>query len=791
MKNTSLDPRRKGAEHDVAGAKSLDAPLIKSDAGFGTLLDQAPASLFLCDEDGRIVDASRVAWQTYGYSQEQLLGMNFEDIDPTFIQRVKADAFAGDLEKKQPIDLEARHRRKDGSVFPVRTSVSWVVSEGKRHLFILALDMTESQKDQDRLRDSENLFRTVFEQAAVGIARVSLDFRIEGANDAYCGMLGYREEELIGKHLKDITHSEVLEENLLKQTRLKNAEIDHYRMEKRFIHKDGSTIVGILDANLVRDSHGVPVYFIGSVVDITDRKLAEKALKKSEKELKNTLDATTDGIWTWDILTGRLFFSPKYYTMLGYEPDEFPASFENWLDLVHPDDRQSAVSESEAYLKTLSHEYENEFRLKTKQGGYRWIRARARAVERDEHGNATYIIGNHEDITERKMLEERLRQAQKMESIGNLAGGIAHDFNNLLSPIIGLSEMLLEDLSEGSLEYENAEEIMNAGMRGAGLVKQILAFSRQSEHSMMPLRIQQVLEDVFKLSRSTIPSNIPIVQNLQPDCGPVMADPTQIHQVAMNLVTNAYHAVEKTGGMIAISLKQAEIGSDELVDPSCEPGEYAVLSVSDTGCGIDPSIMDKIFDPYFTTKKMGKGTGLGLAVVYGIVKEHKGDIKVRSIPGKGTTFDICLPLLRSTAESAATGDADAMQGGRERILLIDDDTAIAKMGKKILERYGYRVTARFGSLEGLETFRSAPDACDLVVTDMAMPNMTGEQLAREIISIRKDIPIIICTGFSERMDRQKAKAIGVKALLMKPVPKSELVQAVRNVLDEANNQLDD
>ena len=761
-----------------------------SDSGFGALLDQAPASLFLCGEDGRIVDASRAASEIYGYSREQFLGMAFEDIDPDFIQRVKDDAFVFDLEKKQRIELEARHRRKDGSVFPVRMSVSSVVSEGERHLFILALDMTESQKAQDRLRDSENLFRTVFEQAAVGIARVSLDFRIEGANDAYCGMLGYREEELLGRHLKDITHPEVLEKNLLKQTRLKNGEIDHYRMEKRFIHKDGSTIVGILDANLVRDSNGVPVYFIGSVVDITDRKLAEKALKKSEKELKNTLDATTDGIWTWDIPTGKLFFSPKYYTMLGYEPGEFPASFESWLDLVHPDDREKAVSESEKYLKTMSREYEDEFRLKTKQGGYRWIRARARAVERDEHGNATYIIGNHEDITERKVLEERLRQAQKMESIGNLAGGIAHDFNNLLSPIIGLSEMLIEDLPEGSLEYENAKEIMNAGMRGAALVKQILAFSRQSEHSMMPLRIGQVLDDVFKLSRSTIPSNIPIVQNLQPDCGPVMGDPTQIHQVAMNLVTNAYHAVEKTGGMIAVGLKQAEIGPDELADPSCEPGDYAVLSVSDTGCGIDPSIMDKIFDPYFTTKKMGKGTGLGLAVVYGIVKEHRGDIKVRSIQGKGTTFDICLPLLKRSAEPAAPGGADALQGGRERILLIDDDTAIAKMGKKILERYGYRVTARFGSLEGLETFRSAPEAYDLVVTDMAMPNMTGEQLAREILSVREDIPVVICTGFSERMDKQKAKAIGVKALLMKPVPKSELVQTVRNVLDEANNPLD-
>jgi len=348
-----------------------------------------------------------------------------------------------------------------------------------------------------------------------------------------------------------------------------------------------------------------------------------------------------------------------------------------------------------------------------------------------------------------------------------------------------MSEMLLEDLPPESLKYENVQEILMAGKRGRDLIQQILTFSRQTEHKRIPVRIQQILKEVMKLSRATIPSDIVIISDIQPDCGLIMADPTQIHQVAMNLITNAYHAVETTDGIITIKLKQAKYNNANLPGPELESGQYAVLSVSDTGTGIDPVVSDKIFEPYFTTKKHGKGTGLGLSVVYGIIKEHGGDIRVESEIGKGTTFDVYLPVIVRAIEQIPAAKLEIDQTGTERILLVDDEKAIVRLEIQMLERLGYHVTGQNSSQEALNVFIADPSAFDLVISDMTMPQMTGDRLAQELIVIRPDIPIVICTGFSERIDKEKAGAIGIKGFLMKPVVKSEMAKLVRKVLDEA------
>ena len=391
------------------------------------------------------------------------------------------------------------------------------------------------------------------------------------------------------------------------------------------------------------------------------------------------------------------------------------------------------------------------------------------------------------DVTDRNKLEEQVRQSQKMESIGNLAGGIAHDFNNLLFPIIGMSEILLEDLPQDSLEYENAQEIFTAGRRAGDLVQQILAFSRQSEHKMTPVRIQNVLKEVLKLSRSTIPTNIKIQQKIQENCGLVMADSTQIHQVSMNLITNAFHAVEDKNGFINIELKEITLKDNELPDSALQPGKYVRLSVSDNGIGMSQNTIHNIFEPYFTTKEQGKGTGLGLAVVFGIVKEYSGDIKVYSEVGKGTIFSIYLPLMKKTSDRIVIDRESETAVGTEKILLVDDEVSVAKLESKMLSRLGYLVTVETKSIDALKVFRSNSDFYDLVISDMTMPDMTGDQLAKEILSIKSDTPIIICTGFSERINKKRAEDIGVSGFLMKPVVKSEMAQMVRKVLDEGKN----
>ncbi len=404
----------------------------------------------------------------------------------------------------------------------------------------------------------------------------------------------------------------------------------------------------------------------------------------------------------------------------------------------------------------------------------------------DDQDNITGLLASGEDITEKRQLESRLQQAQKMESIGNLAGGIAHDFNNILFPIVGMSEILLEDLPEGSSEYENALEILTAGKRGSDLVKQILAFGRQTEHKLIPIRIQQVLREVLKLCRATIPADIEILLEIQNGCGLVMSDPTQLHQVAMNLITNAYHAVESNNGKIIVRLKETMIQDNALLNMSLKSGWYAMFTVSDTGKGIDPEIIDKIFEPYFTTKEQGKGTGLGLAFVHGIIKEQGGDIEVYSTPGKGSTFNVYIPLMERPAVKDSVKTVEIIQTGKEKILLVDDEASVARLEKLMLERLGYQVTAYDKSTDALKAFKSAPDDFDLVITDMTMPNMTGDQLSPKILSIKPDIPIIICTGFSERINEERAKTIGVKGFLIKPVAKSEMAQMVRKVIDEAN-----
>ncbi|NQT68582.1 MAG: response regulator [Desulfobacteraceae bacterium] len=385
---------------------------------------------------------------------------------------------------------------------------------------------------------------------------------------------------------------------------------------------------------------------------------------------------------------------------------------------------------------------------------------------------------------EKKQLESQLQQSQKMESIGTLAGGIAHDFNNILFPIMGFSELALSDTPEDSPLRNNIKEILQGAKRARDLVKQILAFSRQSDQQPKPLKVQLIIKEVLKLIRSSLPSTIEIKQHISNQCGLVMADATQIHQVAMNLMTNAFQAMEDDGGKLEVTLKEVELGLDDLTDQSMSSGAYVCLTVANTGPGMDQSVISRVFEPYFTTKEDGKGTGLGLAVVYGIVKSYKGDIRVYSEPGEGTAFHVYLPVLKSKIETEEIDAITPVQKGTERILLVDDEEPIIRMEKQMLERLGYQVTACTSSPDALMAFRASPGKFDLVITDMTMPNMTGVQLSQKLLEIRPDIPIIICTGFSTKVDGEKAKAAGIRGYVMKPVVTSEIAKKIREVLDQ-------
>ncbi|MBW2569788.1 MAG: response regulator [Deltaproteobacteria bacterium] len=386
-------------------------------------------------------------------------------------------------------------------------------------------------------------------------------------------------------------------------------------------------------------------------------------------------------------------------------------------------------------------------------------------------------------------MKKRLIQSQKMESIGTLAGGIAHDFNNALFSIMGYTDLTMDDVPEGSHAQSNLKEVLIAANRAKDMIQQILTFSRQSETEKKPVKVQSVVKETIKLLRTSIPTTIEIRQNIDEDCKPVMADPTQIHQVVMNLGTNAYHAMREKGGVLAIDVAEEKISMDDSASyPDLHPGTYIKLTVSDTGHGMDKAVMDKIFDPYFTTKPVGQGTGMGLSTIHGIVKSHGGDIKVYSEPGKGTAFHIYFPLIETKPVEPEIVSTGPIRKGSESILLVDDEEQIVFMVKQTLERLGYQVTIRTSSLDALEAFRAGPDKFDLVITDMTMPNMTGVQLAPKLLEIRSDIPIILCTGFSEITDANKAKALGIREFLMKPIVRDQIARTIRKVLDEGKEK---
>jgi len=425
-------------------------------------------------------------------------------------------------------------------------------------------------------------------------------------------------------------------------------------------------------------------------------------------------------------------------------------------------------------------EFESEGKVKNLTGGPTNIFLKLKIGKKDQDSVMGLLATV--DTTEIRHLKAQLVQSQKLESIGNLAGGIAHDFNNILSSVLGFTELALDDVEKGSNVEDSLQEVYAAGKRAKDLVSQILAFARQSDEELKPIQVDIIVKEVLHFIRSSIPSTIKIKGSIDSD-SLIMGNQTQVHQILMNLCTNAAHAMEEDGGVLDVSLK--DIMVDENFDNNklkLKNGNYIKVSVSDTGTGIAPDIMDSIFEPYFTTKGLGEGTGMGLAMVHGIVESYSGKIDVVSSLGKGSTFTIYLPVTRKR-RLAHQNKLEKLPLGSERILFVDDEAQIARMSSQVLERLGYKVTALSSSMDAFDLFHSKPNDFDLVITDMTMPDLTGDQMAIKMMRIRPDIPVILCTGYSKKISEETAAGIGIKGFLYKPMAKSDLAKTIRKVLD--------
>jgi PAS domain S-box-containing protein len=507
-------------------------------------------------------------------------------------------------------------------------------------------------------------------------------------------------------------------------------------------------------------------------------------IRRREEEYRLLVENQSDLVVKVDTRGCFLFVSPSYCRVFGRTPADLLGK--RFMLLVHEDDQAATVKAMEA-LHRPPHTAYLEQRAMTMEG-WRWLAWVDTAVL-DDDGEVVAIIGVGRDITEQKKaeaakqeLEFRLLQAQKMEAIGTLAGGIAHDFNNMLSAIMGFTEMTLADLEPGTLPVSNLTKVMAASERARDLVRQILTFSRQEKVAPRPVQPKLIVYEVLRLMRASLPTSIHIQERI--DCRRlVMADPVQIHQIVMNLCTNARDAMEKGEGLITVILEDDILDAD-MTDryPQLAPGAYVRLSVEDTGRGVPPEIADRVFDPFFTTKREDRGTGMGLAVVHGIVDRLGGVITMESLNGQGTVFTIYLPAVAAHGAEAAAS-TPALESKGERILFVDDERLQVELATQMLGRMGYRVTAFTRSEKALAAFRDDPQGFDLVITDMTMPNLTGDRLANEIAAIRPDIPVILCTGYSEQISEEKAAALGLKGFAMKPLIMAELNTLIRQTLD--------
>ncbi len=509
-------------------------------------------------------------------------------------------------------------------------------------------------------------------------------------------------------------------------------------------------------------------------------RLAQESLKKSEERYKTLTNNLYIGIYRKTTGAQDKFIeaNPAIVEAFGYQSrDEFLAV--NVADLYqNPDDKNSFDE------KMLENGSVNNYEVNLKKkDGAPFVGSVSAVAVKDLNGEVKYYDGIIEDITGKKELELQLQKAHKMEAIGTLAGGIAHDFNNILSAIIGYTELAISDAEKESTLYQNLKEVFRAGERAKDLVKQILTFSRQAEQELKPVQVGNICKEVIKFLRASLPTTIELLQEIKSD-SLVMADPTQIHQLLMNLCTNAGHAMRESGGVLEVKLTDAKIGEDLMVEhPEFKSGPYLELTISDTGHGIPAQILDRIFDPFFTTKEKGEGTGMGLSVVHGIVGSYGGKIIASSELGKGSIFKVYLPTVEKD-ETPLPIEGESIATGTERILFVDDETALVNIGKQMLGSLGYKVTGRTSSTEALELFKVKADSFDLVITDMTMPNMTGDELAKELIHIKPEIPIILCTGYSARINQQQAAAMGIRAFVSKPVLRRDIAETIRNVFDE-------
>ncbi len=655
----------------------------------------------------------------------------------------------------------------------------YVTKDHLAHLVPAVRNAIEKKRLQCAQKDAQAVIHrtaqewsTTFDAMQEGVALLDTDFKFMRCNKVLCNLIGRPLEQIIGQHCSELVHG----------LGAHPAECPSIRAARSLKRETWQTTIGDrwfdVVADPVLDDEGRLTGIVHTMSDITKRKHAEEALHQAHVRLRSFVDSNIVGVAVAGS-EGQIFEANDYYlNLIGFTRAEFERGEINWRAITPPE--WLSVDEkaiAELHEHGACTQYEKEY---VRRDG---TRVSVLIIDAMLPGPGEQIVAFVLDITDRKSLEGQLRQAQKIEALGTLAGGIAHDFNNILGIIFGYAEMAMTGSSDSTSVTADIEQILRAAERAKELVKQILAFARPGSDENIPVKVSLIIKETMKMLRASLPTTIDIRLNIDSQ-GIVMTAPTKIHQILMNLCTNAYHAMHEHGGTLTVSLDDVLLPTDaDRLEKKLDSRPYIKLSVADTGYGMDKTVMERIFDPYFTTKPIGEGTGLGLSVVHGIVKNLGGNIWVDSVKGMGSSFEVWLPMVQQSADVTTEYNKKPLPRGNERVLLVDDEISLLNVSKEILKNLGYSITTETDSMAALELFKSDPYRFDLIITDQTMPNLTGFEMARQMLSVRAEMPIIICTGFSDLIDEDRAGLLGIRKLIMKPLDSNTLASAVRSVLN--------
>ena len=764
---------------DITERKLAEEALRKNEAKYRLLVDNAPIGIILVDKEGRILDVNPKLLKILGSpSAEATKSINMLTFPP-LVEAGLSEAFERCQREGMPLESEHRYTSKWGKPTCLRIGLRPLSDSAGIVYGCLAVaeDISDRKRAEEALRVETGRFQMLAENAPFGLVMVGKDGAFKYINPKF--------KEILGYDLSDVPNGRVWFRKAYPDPQYRNKVIATWLADPggessggqrggvfKVTCKDGTQKT--IDFKQVGVSSGENVL---SLQDITARTEAEKALRASEERFRTLFEESRDAVYMTTREGALIAMNQAFLDLFGFTKDEA----EN-IDILrihsHPADRKLFLDEMERTGSLKDHEVKL-----WKKDGTEIDCLLSGTLRLDKGGTILGYQGIIRDVTDRKKLEKQLLQAQKMEAIGTLAGGIAHDFNNLLTIVMGFSELMLSDKSEQDPDYEDLRKIHQASQHGADLVRRILTFSRHAESKPRPVKLNREIVEARKLLESTVPKMVQIKILLADDLKPVNADPGQIEQVLMNLAVNAWDAMPE-GGILTIQTENVHLDQEYCsVHLGARPGDYAVLSISDTGQGMDKETLDRIFEPFFTTKEVGKGTGLGLAMVYGIVKQHDGHMTCYSELGVGTTFNVYLPVVEMDEERQEATDKEILGSGSETILLVDDEESVRILGERMLTGRGYTVLTAGNGIDALEVYKQRRGKISLVILDLVMPGMGGKQCLEELLRIDPRVKVLIASGQALNARLPGTIESGARAFVSKPFKIRELLKKVRAVLD--------